>query len=30
MARNRAAELAPVRAGEEPPPGTVAAVLIAG
>jgi hypothetical protein len=30
MAKNRAAELAPVRAGEEPPPGTVAAVLLAG
>ena len=30
LARNRAAELAPVRAGEEPPPGTVAAVLVAG
>jgi hypothetical protein len=30
MARNRAAELAPVRAGEEPPPGAVAAVLIGG
>ena len=30
MARNRAAELAPVRAGEAPPPGTVAAVLVAG
>jgi hypothetical protein len=28
QARNRAAELAPVRAGEEPPPGAVAAVLI--
>ena len=30
MARNRAAELAPVRAGEAPPPGTVAAVLVSG
>ena len=30
MARNRAAELAPVRAGEEPPPGSIAAVLISG
>jgi len=30
MARNRAAELAPVRAGEEPPPGAIAAVLLAG
>ena len=30
MARNRAAELAPVRAGEEPPPGTIAAVLVSG
>jgi hypothetical protein len=29
MARNRAAELAPIRAGEEPPPGAIAAVLIA-
>jgi len=28
MARNRAAELAPVRAGEEPPPGAIAAVLV--
>ncbi len=28
MARNRAAELAPVRAGESPPPGAVAAVLV--
>ena len=28
MARNRAAELAPVRAGQEPPPGAVAAVLV--
>jgi hypothetical protein len=30
MARNRAAELAPVRAGEMPPPGAIAAVLVAG
>ena len=30
MVRNRAAELAPVRAGEEPPPGAIAAVLVAG
>jgi hypothetical protein len=30
MARNRAAELAPVRNGESPPPGSVAAVLLAG
>jgi hypothetical protein len=30
MARNRAAELAPVRAGEEPPPGAIAAVILAG
>jgi hypothetical protein len=30
MARNRAAELAQVRAGEEPPPGAIAAVLLAG
>ena len=29
MARNRAAELAPVRAGETPPPGAITAVLIA-
>jgi hypothetical protein len=29
MARNRAAELAPIRAGEEPPPGAIAAVLVA-
>jgi hypothetical protein len=30
MARNRGAELAPIRAGEEPPPGAIAAVLVAG
>jgi hypothetical protein len=30
LARNRAAELAPIRAGEEPPPGAIAAVLVAG
>ncbi len=30
MVRNRSAELAPVRAGEEPPPGAIAAVLVAG
>jgi hypothetical protein len=30
MARNRATELAPVRAGEEPPPGAIAAVLVSG
>lgn len=30
MARTRAAELAPIRVGEAPPPGTVAAVLVAG
>ncbi len=29
MAANRAGELAPVRAGEEPPPGAVSAVLLA-
>jgi len=28
LARNRAAELAPIRAGEEPPPGAIAAVLV--
>ena len=29
LARNRAAELAPIRAGEEPPAGAIAAVLVA-